>query len=93
MVDKAAEFKEIIEGLTAELAKIPIQYNEEEKVCIDLETKLEKLKKHEEELIQRVAELKEEQIDLKKKREKVLAVREFFLSFLLDALVKAFLEH
>ena len=75
MVDKAAEFKEIIEGLTAELAKIPIQYNEEEKVCIDLDTKLEKLKKHEEELIQRVAELKEEQIDLKKKREKVLAVR------------------
>ena len=33
------------------------------------------MKKHEEELIQRVSELKEEQIDLKKKREKVLAVR------------------
>jgi len=37
------------------------------------------LKKHEEELIQRVAELKAEQVDLKNKREKVLTVRAFFL--------------
>ena len=56
-------------------------------IRVDLDTRLEKLKKHEAEIIQRVAELKEEQVDLKNKRENVLKVeKQFFTELFINHL-------